>query len=407
VISPKAAFAGLRQKRPFVDHLVRTVGRYQADTGDRLAAAVTFYWFLSLFPVLLVAIYLFRLVKGDSAVADVQSALSGYLPGNLVQTIGETIGENAGKAGIVGAVGLLFSGLGWIDALREAIRTMWHQNVTAGNFIVRRAVDVLVLVGLFATIAASVFVTGLAGSGPRYVLEQLGVDKSLGAVVFLKVVGLLLAGLADVALFVYLFVRLARVPTPIREVLKGAVFGAVGFAVLKLVGGYYVQRTTTKGEATYGAFAVVVGLLLFLNLVSRLILVSAAFVVTGPYDSDTRPSGTADPEQAQRAGIPEEYADTDMNLQEDGAPTPLRAAVQGRVPPQDEPEGTDVEQSWAGRAAALPVAPGEPAPVPDAGELKGARQVTLAARVLSAVAGLALVAVALHVLRTVRGLLRR
>ena len=416
MISPKAGFERLRARRPFVDHLVRMVGRYQADTGDRLAAAVTFYWFLSLFPVLLVAIYLFKLINGDSAVADVQQGLAGYLPGNLVSTISTTIGKNAGKAGLIGAVGLLFSGLGWIDALREAIRTMWHQNVTAGNFVMRRAIDVLVLVGLFATIGASVFVTGLAGSGPKFLLEQLGVDKSTAAVLFLKVLGFLLAALADVALFLYLFVRLARVPTPVREVLKGAVFGAVGFGVLKLGGGFYVQRTTSKGEATYGTFAVVVGLLLFLNLVSRLILMSAAFVVTGPYDSDTRPSGTADPEQARRAGIPEEYAGTDLNLQEDGVPTPLRAAVQGRIPPQDEPVGPPrpAEQSWSARTPATStVATPQPEatagsrslPVPP--EPAGADQVRLAARLTAGGGGLALGAVALYVLRTLRGLVRR
>ena len=44
--SPQALFARAREQRPFLDHLVRTVQRYQADTGDRLAAAVTYFWFL-------------------------------------------------------------------------------------------------------------------------------------------------------------------------------------------------------------------------------------------------------------------------------------------------------------------------------------------------------------------------
>ncbi len=406
MISPQAAFAGLRSRSPFADHLVRTVGRYQADTGDRLAASVTFYWFLSLFPVLLVAIYLFKLINGDSAVADVESGLAGYLPGNLVKTISSTIGENAGKAGLIGLAGLVFSGLGWIDALREAIRTMWHQNVTAGNLLVRKAIDVVALVGLFAVIAASVFVTGLAGSGPRFVLEQLDVDKTATAVLFLKVVGLLLAGLADVALFLYLFVRLARVATPIRSVLKGAVFGAVGFGVLKLLGGLYVERTTTRGEATYGTFAVVVGLLLFLNLVSRLVLLSAAFVVTGPYDSDTRPSGTADTEQARKAGISEEYAGTDLNLQEDGAPTPLRAALHGTMTPSGG--GADVERSWAAKQVDQPPVEADQPAVPlEAPPLKGAAQVQLAARVTAVAGALVVGAVGLHVLKTLRRLLRR
>jgi len=399
VISPKAAFGRLRTASPLVDHLVRGVGRYQADTGDRLAAAVTFYWFLSLFPVLLVAIYLFKAINGDSAVADVQQGLAGYLPGNLVKTISTTIGENAGKAGIIGVVGLLFSGLAWIDALRESIRSMWHFPSAGGNFVLRRATDVLVLVGLFATIGISVFVTGLAGSGPRFLLEQLGVDKTVAAVWFLKVVGLLLAGLADVALFLYLFLRLAKVAAPARQVIRGAVFGAIGFGVLKLVGGYYVQRTTTRGEATYGTFAVVVGLLLFLNLVSRLVLLAAAFTVTGPYDSDTPPSATALVATAAPAG---------QDAQ--------RHVAKGRVA-----EVQVMEQSWAAKAPVVNPAvnlavnesvnevarlPGVPAAAVEALPA-GADKVVLAARATAAVGGLVVAGVAVYGLTTAKRLLRR
>ena len=404
MISPAAALSTSRAKVPFLDHLVRTLQRYQADAGDRLAAAVTFYWFLSLFPMLLVAIYAVRLINGDNAVADVQAALAGYLPQQLVETIGEVIGDNAGKAGLIGAVGLLLAGLGWINALREAIRTVWHQNVQHGNFVTRRLMDSLVLVGLLATVAASVTVTTFIGLGSSFVLDLLGIDESSALMkALLQVLGLLLAGLADVALFSYLFVRLAKVPTPIREVLKAAVFGAVGFAALKLVGGFYVTRTTSKGEATYGVFAVVVGLLLFLNLVSRLILLAAAFAVTEPYDSDVRPSGTADADQALRAGIPVRYAGTDLNLQEDGAPSPLRAAVQGKAVPQEVPTG---RASWS-EPAVVPVAP-PPAAVPEAAvEPEGAAKARLAGRLAAAGGGAVLVSVGVYGAKTLRRIVRR
>ena len=304
---------------------------------------MTFYWFLSLFPILLLAISLLGYVYGDESTAKVQDALGGILPGNAVETIGTTLEEAKGPAGIIGIVGLLFSGLGWIDALREAIRSMWHQNVLAGNIVVKKLADIVVLVGLFATIAASVLITGVTTAASGWVLELVRIEQSAPAQFFTAVVAYALALLADTLLFLYLFARLSRVKSPIRRIIKGAVFGAVGFEILKILGGFYVARTTTKGAATYGTFAVVVGLLLFLNLVSRLLLITAAFVVTAPYDSDIAPSGTASKDLARKAGIPEEFADDDPddppNLQEDGAPAPLQAAVLGRTPPQDEPEG--------------------------------------------------------------------
>lgn len=392
MIKPGAVLSAARSKSGLFDHLVRAYNRYHADTGDRLAAGVTFYWFLSLFPILLLVLSGYGYLHSGESAAELNGRLKGnlggFLPSQLVDTLTETLKGAKGKAGLIGLGGLLLAGLGWIDALREAIRTVWHQNVKAGNILTRKLIDIVALLGLFATVAASVFVTGLAGSGPEWLLAQLGIDQTSGAKLFLKVLGVALAAAVDVVLFLYLFLRLARVRTPIRRVLRGAVFGAVGFGILKLVGGFYVQRTTEQGEATYGTFAVVVGLLLFLNLVSRLVLYAAAFVVTAPGDHDVRPSGTADREAARKAGIPEAYADQDMNIVEDGAPTPLRPALQ---------------QSWS-----PPTPPAETvAPAAVVAEIKGSKQVRLVARVIAGVTGLGMLAVATHAIRTIRRSLTR
>ena len=405
--SPKALFARAREKRPFLDHLVRTVQRYQADAGNQLAASVTYYWFLSLFPILLLAISLLGYVYGDEADVRVQEALGGVLPPQLVETLGATLQEAKGPAGVLGLLGTLYSGLGWIDALREAIRTVWHQNVKAGNIIVKKLTDVVVLVGLFATIAASVLTTGLVTAFTTTLLDLVGVDESPAAKFFTRLLGYALALLADTALFLYLFARLSKVKNPLRRLVKGAVFGAVGFEVLKVAGGIYVERSTTKGEATYGAFAVVVGLLLFLNLVSRFLLLTSAFVVTAPYDSDVAPSGTASKEQARKAGIPEEFADDDPddppNLTEGGAPARLQAAVLGVTPPQDEPDGAEARGRPSGATPAATAA----GPSRRAVALPTESAVQKAARVTAAAGGVVLLGVFWHLLGTLRRLVRR
>jgi membrane protein len=413
ISTAKNALPRARQKRPFLDHLVRMYGRYQADGGDRLAAAVTFYWFLSLFPILLLAISVLGYVYGDDAPQHVTSALSGYLPDQLVKTIGDTLADAKGKAGVIGIVGLLLSGLGWVDGLREAIRSIWHQNVKAGNIITRKLVDIVVLVGLFATIAASVVITGATTAATDYVINLIGLSSSPAATVFTQVLTYALAVLADTMLFVYMFTRLPRVSQPFKKVIKSAVFGAVGFEVIKFAGAFYVARTTSKGEATYGTFAVVVGLLLFLNLISRWILITAAFAVTKPYDSDALPSGTATPEQARKSGIPTEYAANDDPddppvLLHDGTPTPLRPAVEGVAPEQDgEAERTGPSAS----VDPYPSSPFEPvpapAPAPPAAGVRGETVARNAGRAGAAAIGMTLTAVGVYAARTVRTVLTR
>ena len=214
-------------------------------------------------------------------------------------------------------------------------------------------------------------------------------DETPVAVVLLRALTYACAVLADTLLFLFLFTRLARVASPLRRVVQGALLGAVLFELLKVGGAYYVERTTSKGAATYGAFAVVVGLLLFLNLVSRLLLLTAAWVVTGPYDSDRAPSGTSSPELARRTGIPEEFAaepDDATGLRPGGAPSPLLAAVRGADP---EPPRS---------SAAAPA----PAPLPP-----GAETAVRAASVGIGAAGALAAVVVVHGVRAVLGSLRR
>jgi membrane protein len=420
ISTAKSVLPRAREKWGFLDHLVRMYTRYQADGGDRLAAAVTFYWFLSLFPLLLLAIALLGYVYGDDAPQHVTGALSGYLPDQLVKTIGDTLVDAKGKAGVIGLVGLLLSGLGWVDGLREAIRSIWHQNIKAGNFITRKVVDIVVLVGLFATIAASVVVTGATTAATGYVIDWLNLSDTTPAVVFTQVLAYVLSAVADTALFLYMFTRLPRISQPISKVLRSAVFGAIGFEVIKFAGAFYVARTTSKGEATYGAFAVVVGLLLFLNLISRWILLTAAFAVTKPGDSDALPSGTATTEQARKAGIPTEFADDDPEhppvLVDDGAPTPLRPAVEGVADPrtdedpradEDSPRGADQLSSVDPYPQTPFRAVPAPAPAPSADGVKGEAIARNAGRVGAAAIGMTLTAVGVYAAKTVRSVVAR
>ena len=239
--------------------------------------------------------------------------------------------------------------------------------------------------------------------------------------------GVALGLLTSTAIFLFLFWRLPRVQSPFRRVIKGACSPACCFEVLKRVGALYIERTTEN--PIYGIFAVVVGLLVWINIVSRMLLICAAWTVTAPYDSDVEPSGTANAATAEKAGIPTEFADHDPDdpptLQEDGAPSPLAAAVQGQTPPQDvargprlvrqrptaavsgceelhdgRRDGRGPERRWDGHAG--------PAARPSGRSRRARRSRSVTAAQFTAGAlGMVVTAVLLHVLRTVRDIVRR
>jgi len=293
----KRAFSRLRRRSPQLDHVAQAWQRYSKDEGGQLAASVTYFGFLSFFPLLALAFSVLGYVVAydPSLRASVEQSLQQALPGLIGDGSGQIdvdrIAAAKAGAGIIGLLGLLYAGLGWVDALRQALRRMWHQDTNGGNVVVKKLWDVAILVGLGLALFASVLLSSGATTATSDVLDWMGLGDSLFAKALIKVLLPLLAIAADVAVFGWLYTRLARSSEPTGRVLRGALLMAVLFEVLKQVGAFYLHGTTTN--AMYGTFAAVVGLLVWINLVSRLLLLCAAWIVTAPYTRDRKPSGTA------------------------------------------------------------------------------------------------------------------
>jgi membrane protein len=346
-----STLARRREQWGWFDHLLRAWTRYREDLGDRLAAAVTYYGFLSLFPILLLGLSILGYVlAGDpDRQLEVFSSITSSLPGvgNAIVENLRTVMENRGSAGLVGLVGLAFSGLGWIDALREALRAVWHQPKPQMNIVKRKLVDILVLAGLGVTVFVSLAV-GVVGAGiTEWVLGLVGLDGSGLATVTLAIVAYAFAIVADTMLFAFLFYRLPAVARPKSRVFRGAVFGAVGFNILKLVGTVYIGRTVSNGVEVYGTFAVVVGLLIWINLVSRFVLFSAAWTVTGQDEQDVAPSGTADDADGIPSAEPSQLRKTDDGM------------ADGEEPRAD-PDATGSDDPYPGHGRDEPARPVDP-----------------------------------------------
>jgi membrane protein len=290
------------------DHLVRAAGRYQSDSGDRLAASVSYYAFLAVFPMMLLAAAVmgFALQGNATLREELVSRLSSYLPGlygAIIDNLSDVTNHRRG-IGLAALAGLVWAGLGWLGSLREAIRLVWHHEVSTRSFLGQKAVDMVTLLALGVTIAVSIAVTGLVGASAGWLLPQLGVeDRSPAAVFATGALGLLLGVAADIALFLFLFKRLPKLDWPLHRLVQGAVFAAGGVGLLKVVGRYYVGAVVTTRSASFGTFAIVAGLLVWMNLVTRLTLFAAAWTVTAPYNDDTAPSGTSSPEARAAAGL--------------------------------------------------------------------------------------------------------
>jgi membrane protein len=121
-------------------------------------------------------------------------------------------------------------------------------------------------------------VSNLATNATTYSLDIVGLADSQVATVLLKVLAVALALALDTAVFAILLFRLSGAHLPWRWVRSGALLGAVGFEVLKLFGTFLIARTTQN--PIYATFGVVVGMLVWINLVSRLLVYVVAWTAT-------------------------------------------------------------------------------------------------------------------------------
>ena len=271
-------------KHEIAQHLGRTWRRYRAENGDRLAAAVSFYGFVSFFPLVLLALSAVGFVVRGSANAEqrINSTLRNVLPDSLLGPGGidlESIAAHRSQIGLVALVGLVISGIGWIGSLREAMRRMWGAGDFKRNWFLSKAIDIGLLSALGLVLALSVALTGLATQATHTLIDWMSVADTGGARTAIKVIGLTVPFAVDLAVFGFLLSVLPHVRTAPRSLIKGAFLGALLFEALKYVGALYVAHTA-KGAAIYGTFAVIVGLVIWLNLVSRITLLTAAWTAT-------------------------------------------------------------------------------------------------------------------------------
>ncbi|MBW8486917.1 YihY/virulence factor BrkB family protein [Actinomadura parmotrematis] len=277
----KAVLRAARARWPWFDHWGRAYERYQDRRGDRLAAALTSYGFLSFFPLLALAYSLLGYLVGisDEARGYFIEAIDSILPGLSAPLQVDRIVQSKTTAGVIGLVGLLLTGLGWVATLRESLRTIWGKEPQAeGNFVLLKIYDVSVLLFLGAILMASVAVSSLASQATHTVLGWLGLEDVTGAGTVLWLLSMGVAVAFDTLIFLTLFSRLSGTRAPWRRILKGALFGGVGFEALKQVATLLLARTTSN--PVYASFAVLVGLMVWINIVSRFVLWTAAWTAT-------------------------------------------------------------------------------------------------------------------------------
>ncbi len=259
---------GFQRRHPRVGFPLAVVYKFVDDQGGYLAALLTYYGFLSLFPLLLLLVT----VLGYALAGDPQAQLR-VLDSALSQVpvLGDQIRQNvqglrgSTSALLVGLLGSLYGATGVAQAGQNAMNTMWSvPRHRRPNPVISRLRSLVAVLALGSGLVLTTVLSGLVSS-----VDAAGVG-ALG-----RLLALLVALGGNAALFLAGFRMLTVERVPFRALVPGALAAAVCWQVLQALGGYYVARTLAHASQVYGVFGVVLGLFAFLYLAALLTLLCA------------------------------------------------------------------------------------------------------------------------------------
>lgn len=268
--------------------LGRALARVATGQGNLLAGGIAYAALFSLFAALAIGWTIFMAVLGGNArlreqlIATVNDALPGILddgggtgilnPEQLVLSTAFT------PTSMIAFAVLVWSALAMMTALRTSIRRMFGVVRLPENFLIMKLRDVVGFVVLaLATLVTSVasLATNSLGS---LVFGWLGVDGAPAAL-GLRAGTFVLGAAVDAAVLIFLFRVFAGLKVPRRDLLLGAALGGFATAVVRALGTSVVGASDNPLLASATAL---VTILLWVNLVSRLVLMVAAFTANPP-----------------------------------------------------------------------------------------------------------------------------
>jgi membrane protein len=276
----KSSWRGLRSAHSSVDVASSSWTRLGETNGNLYAGAITYFSFLALFPLLLLAASVtgYVLYNDPGLQRSLFSHITDAIPGSFGTTVKDSVQKsinNRTGVGLVGLVGVLLTGLGWIGNLRQALDAVWGRKPPKRNFLTSRLSNLFVLIGLGLGIVVSLGLTVIGTSLTSQILSTLGLDSLPGSTILLKVVGIAVAALADVIIFWWVLVKIPEQNVERSVAFRGALMASVGFEVLKIVGTYTIAHTANSPTA--GPFASILAVLIWIQLVARFMLFACAW----------------------------------------------------------------------------------------------------------------------------------
>ena len=259
----------------FLKQLVRD---WMAHKIPRLAAAMAYYAFFSLAPLLIVAIgvasYFFEEAAARSEVVAQFQAFLGPGAAEAVSTLlaAPAAADAGGLAALLGLALLGFGASGVFGELQDALNTIWEVAPKPGAswtmFLRRRFLSFTMVLGSGFLLLVSLLLSAALAAGGRYVSQVLP-----GATALWQGIDLLVASGVPTLLFALIFRYVPDARVAWRDAWLGAIVTAFLIGVGRWAIGYYLGRQAL--DSTFGPAASLVVFILWVYYSSHILFFGA------------------------------------------------------------------------------------------------------------------------------------
>lgn len=290
---------------------VRVFNHYAVRRGGLLSAGLSYQAIFAVFAAIWVAFAIFgAVVRSTPALLEaVFDVLETNVPGLIDDGDGGAVDPSVllsasilNWTGAIAAVGLLFTALGWLASGRDAVRTMFGLPGQATNPVLLKLKDLGLAVAFGATVLLSATLSVLSTIALSSVFDLLGLgEDSAAAKLTARVIGLLLVLIIDILVLAAFYRVVSGIEIPPRLLAQGTVIAAVALGALKALGSALLGGASNN--PLLASFAVIIGLLIWFNLICQVILLGSAWIAVSADDAGVELTGARRAKPGKRTAV--------------------------------------------------------------------------------------------------------
>lgn len=268
--------------------IMRSITRYGNGRGALLAGGIAYSAIFSLAAALTIGITVLLGVLGRSPQLQdaVFSSLASSLPGvlewkgssGIVNPSDLVVSTSFSITGIVAVVVLVFSATAVMRAMKSSIRAMFGIDQVPSGAASEKLRDLLGFVAIALGVGATGILTLVHTVIGTQVFSAIGLESTLASMM-IRIGSFLISATID-GLILWILIRfVALVRAPKTDLL----WGLAGFGlVASLIRSLGTSAVGSVDNPLLASFAAIATLLLWINLLSRVMLISCAFIANPP-----------------------------------------------------------------------------------------------------------------------------